>query len=676
VEGMMMVRSAAIFFFLICGIAAAQSNEWPAVLAVPVKPDSTVDSSQLRVSSGAKVFENTQNTNSSVNWGHEFRSWQLRQNCDVVTSNDISVNRQASDFSGSLIRDSVLPKNGSFGLEWSPVMNLSRRTSGGEFYSTNDFGPVMQWNLHELPVRLRGGISASDWNADFPAHLSDLKYDDFHSNVGFYGAFSAGDPMVRLFGQPVYVTTEAFVRAVKMVGIAAINGSALFAHSFGGGDSLFAYYGDSLSNGRERLWGGGQQQYINTPWRIARSLQASGGIKFKERHGIQPAAVYSFRDNSVAYPTLPGVPMDRRTRFQSLNLLAEVKGKIPAVYKGGIRILWGREEWLFKSDLASIADTFRMGPARKDTLTRDSLSIKLNDHQIYRAATDHMIDVTLPRGMSMKYTFSIFRDSKTYDFTYSDSSVRKYDDDDIITMNHHLDFIFPQFRGLNVDAFGDYSVRTENYIKKVRSAANKTKNGYWLGLNVTYRPSERFMLSERIAADAEMDDYFYKKSHLNDPPSYNRRFSSMCTGLWKINDCWELSGRWDENYNDEGVWNGHEYFDSARASSLGTDYYAVVNKVTIYSVELGLAMVRKMFRIESGCRLEDNYIRNFVDSTRTYGTQSGGIGYKLEPFVDFRMSFHRFSIRSRVARLINTLAPDKAVFRKNWDINIAGQAVW
>ena len=146
--------------------------------------------------------------------------------------------------------------------------------------------------------------------------------------------------------------------------------------------------------------------------------------------------------------------------------------------------------------------------------------------------------------------------------------------------------------------------------------------------------------------------------------------------MWKINEYWKLDGRWDENYNDDGVWNGHEYFDSTRASSLGTDYYAVVDKITIYSVELGLAMDRKMFRIESGCRLEDNYIRNFVDSTRTYVTQSGGIGYKLEPFVDFKILYRRFSIRSRVARLINTLASDKAVFRKNWDIHIAGQAVW
>ena len=670
-------RVAAAILMSACGVIASQSNEWPSLFAVPKKADTTVDSVKLRLSSDAKVFETTEKTNSRVDWMPTIASWQLQQRCIAMTSDEwrpYHAKNQQYDFSGSLMRDSVFLNNGSLGLEWTPVANLNLRDTGGGFRATNDFGPVMQLKAYDIPLRIRGGISGTGWNSTLPPHLIDSKYDDFHGDVGFYGAFSAGDPTVKLFGRPVYVTTEAFVRSVKMVGIAAVNGSALFAHELGSGDSLFAFYGDSLSDGKERYWGsaGGQQQYINSPWRIARSQQASGGIKFKERRRIQPAIVYSYTENSVTYPTLAGKPSDVRTRLQSLNLLGETRGKLPVVYKGGIRIWWGSEEWLFKNDLSAVADTFHMTGSREDTLRRDSLTVKLGDHQIYRAATDHRIAVTLPRGISLAYTLSIFRDSKTFTFGYS--GIRNNFDQDAITLNHHLSIQFPQFHGLDAGAFGEYSVYALNYIKKAQSAANQTEDGYCIGFNLVYKPTERFTLSERIRADAEIFDYIYKRSHLDDPPPYNRKFQSLCMGVWKINEQWELNGRWDENYDDDGVWNGHEYFNSTRPDSLGTDYYAIIDKSTRYSVELGLAMVRQKFRIESGLRFEDEYNRSF--SGRAYQTSDNGIGYKVEPFTEFSFRFHWLSLKGRIARLINTLAPDKAVFRKNWDIHLAGQAAW
>jgi hypothetical protein len=276
--------------------------------------------------------------------------------------------------------------------------------------------------------------------------------------------------------------------------------------------------------------------------------------------------------------------------------------------------------------------------------------------------------------MSLEYKLGIFRYSKTYTFKFSKDSVRRKDDDDDITFNHHLNFIFPQFRGLDAEVFGEYSIHSINYLKKEWSAANNTENGYLLGLNFIYKPSERFTISEWLRANAEVFDYFYKRSHLNDPPAYNRRFSSVCTGTWKITDRWELNGRWDENYDDDGVWNGHDYFDTTRPDSLGTDFYAIMNKFTRYSIELGLVMVGQKFRIENGCRLEDEYNRFYQDSA--YQTKDNGVGYKVEPFTVFVFNYHRFSLRGRIARLFNTLAPDKLVFRKNWDIHISGQATW
>jgi hypothetical protein len=677
-------RVAAAVLVFSCGVSAAQSNEWPSLLSVPEKTDTAVDSTRLHLSSDAKVFENTEKTNSRLDWTHEFYSWQLQQRCIFATTYDrpYGATNQLYDFSGSVMRDSVFLTSGSLGLEWTPVSYLNLRDSGGGFQTTGDFGPVMQWNVRDIPVRIRGGVSGSGWNNNLPPHFVDSRLVDFHGDAGMYGAFSAGNPTVKLFGRPLYVTTEAFVRSVSKVGIAVINGSALYAHELVSGDSLFAYYGDSLSNGKERYWGstGGQQQYINSPWRIARSLNASGGIKFKERRSLHPAIVYSYSENSVEYPRLSGIPSDVRTRLQSLNLLAGIKGKMPLVYRGGIRIWWGTEEWLFKNDhLYSVADNFHRGNSQKDTLIEDSLTVKLNDHRIYRAMTDHSVGLTLPHGMSLEYKLGMFRDSKTYNFYILDSilpkdTIRRYDDDDAITVNHLLNFKFPQFHGVDAEVYGEYSVYSLNYLKKQRSAANQTENGYLLGLNLSYKPSERFMLSERATADAELFDYLYKKSHLNEPPPYKRRFSSLCMGVWKISDSWEINGRWDENYYDDGVWNGHEYFDSTRADSLGTDYYAINNKTTDYSVELGLAMVQKKFRIESGCRLQDVYARYF--SNNTYLTNNGGKGYIVEPFAEFLFTYNWLSLKGRIVRIINTLAPDKAVFRRNWDIHLAGQAAW
>jgi hypothetical protein len=673
---MMDYRAAGIVLLFMCSGVAGQSNEWPAVFAVPAKADNAVDSSKVHCSTDVKVFKNTEKTSNRLDWAPAFSSWQLRQRCYFATSYDAAygTTNELYDFSGSLMRDSVLPKSGSLGIEWSPVSYLNLRQSGGGFQTTDDVGPVMQWWPHGIPVRIRGGVSGSGWDYSLPARLVDSRLEDFHGDAGFYGACSAGDPAVRFLGQPLYVNAEAFARSIRQVGIAVIDGAALFGREIRSGDSLFAFYADSLSNGKERYWGssGGQQQYINTPWRIARSLQAAGGFKAGERRKLQPAVVYSYTEHSVSYPTLTGNLSDVRTRLQSLQLLLETKASLRAVYKGGIRISWGTEEWLFNNDLSITA-----GLPFKTEQQIDSLTAKLNDHRIYRAATDHYLEVALPRGMSLEYKLGLFRDSKTYTFEYSNNGVsyHKQDDVDAITLNHRCCLKLPLFHGLDTaEAYGEYSVYTLNYLKKERSSANLTEDGYRLGLNLMHKPSERFMLSERLAADAEVFDYFYKQTHLNDPPPYKRRFSSLCTGVWKIGGMWELDGRWDENYYDDGVWNGRAYFDTTRPDSLGVDYYAIKNKTTDYSVELGLAMVRKQFRIEGGCRFADIFARHF--NGQQYQTDNMGVGYMVEPFTEAQFQYRRFSLKGRIVRLINTLAMDKLVFRKNWDIHIVGQAAW
>jgi hypothetical protein len=139
-------------------VMADRSNEWPTVFTVPEKPDTVVDTTKIRLSSDAKVFETTDKTNSRLEWAPSIASWKLRQRSLVMTSNEwrpYHARNQQYDFSGSLVRDSVLPKNGTLGLEWTPVANLNLRDTGGGFKSTNDFGVMMQWKAYEIPVGIR-----------------------------------------------------------------------------------------------------------------------------------------------------------------------------------------------------------------------------------------------------------------------------------------------------------------------------------------------------------------------------------------------------------------------------------------------------------------------------------------------------------------------------------------
>ncbi len=663
-------------FFLWTG-AIAQSNEWPVLFTVPARPDSMVDSARIKVASDTKVFEDYQKTSNSLEWKPKLQSFRLQQRCLFETSGDVSFDalNQFYDFSGSLMKDSVLPKSGTLGLEWTPTSYLNLRKSGGGFQTTSDLGPVMQWRPHDVPFRVRGGLSGTGWNDSLPGRLIDSRIADFHGDAGFYGAFVIGNPASRFLGKPLYLNIQGFGRSIRQAGIAGLTGSALFAGAARSGDSLFAYYGDSLSDGKENYWGSGtagRAHYMSTPWRIARAMQAAGGVKTRARLGLQPSLIYSYTENSVRYPSGEAALNDVRVRLQSLNLQMHTRENLPMVYKGGIKFSWGAEEWLFGKDLNDITSS--------ETGILETK--RIGDHQKYIAASDHSLGISLPKGFNAEYKLSLFRDSKTYNFSYTDAGIEKrnYDDNDRITVNHHLGIQRQQFHGFDAELFGEYSTYIINYVHKERSAGNATENGYRVGLHCRYQPLERLMLDEKVSADAEITDYLYSEVHrgdslLNgfDPPPSQRRFSSLFTGQWEIGRSWVLDGRWIESYYDKGKWYGREYL---AVDTLRSDYYAIETKTVEYTVELALSWVRQSMRVKSGCLFRDNYDRSFNDRDRQYEPVSNGQGYFLEPFAETQLLFRHFTLKGRIARMVNTLAPDRGQLSKNWDIHLVGSALW
>jgi hypothetical protein len=680
-----MNTGARAFSIVTCIVMAvfAQSNQWPSFFGIPQKVTSRADSARLTISTNAKVFESYEKNQTALEWQPALDAARLVQRGSFETSHE-EMNRatnQYIDLSGKILKDSILPGNGNLGLEWTPVSFLNVRQSGGGFQTTGDLGPLIEMNLYDFPIMIKGGISGNSWSDSLPSPISRSSIEDVHGDAGFYGACRIGDSLRPIPGTSLYANGGAFVRSINQAGLAVATGSALFAQGLGQGDSLFAYYGDSLSNGKENFWGatgvGNRQQYVNTPWRIARSFLAAGGIKSKERFGFQPSVIYSFAENSVAYPTLQSVLSDVKQRMNSLNFQVGTRSSLPVLYQGGLKVSWGDEEWLFGSDISELAFSNRVTPRQLD-----SLRVKLGDYRKYYALSDHALGITLPYGMQMTYKLSAYRDSRTYTFSYkydSDNNgisdtICNNDDNDRITVNNHLGISCSQFHGMDAEAYGEYSIYTLNFLKKERSADNYTENGFRLGLNLQYRPSERFFIDERISADTEISDYLYKQMHLDpfDPPPYKRRFASLLSTVWNPFDGWELHGRWVENLYDNGFWYGSEYRkgDSLKKVS---GFYAIENKTIDYTLEAGCAMVRTIFRLEVGCLFREIYDQRFEENEYRSRLIEGHI---VEPYTEFRLMYKAFSLKGRVTRMIKTEDEDLWQFRKNWDITIMGTALW
>jgi hypothetical protein len=658
--------------------AFAQSNEWPSLFAVPAPAKKAVDSVQYHVSTEVKVFQYLTNAKSTFHWTPRDSAFEFSQKglFEISTYLNSDINNQFYDLSGSVIRKNVLPGNGDFGLEWTPTSYLNLQQSGGQFQTTGDFGPLARFTIRDIPVIIRGGLSGSGWDDSLSPQLMDSKIKDLYGAAGFYGAGSVGDSAQRLFDMPVYLNADVFGRSISQAGRAAVTGRILYADDIGSGDSLFASYGDSLSNGKENIWGSeaGQQRYSSTPWRIARSFQAAGGIKAKERFGLKPGIMYSYAENSVTYPNLQAPLSDFRQRAQTLAMVLHTSDTLRLTCSGGIRFTWGPEEWLFAADLTDAASAF----SGKSGSLLDSLQTKLLDHQKSIVSSENRVAFRIMRGLSLEYSLSAFRDSKTYTFRYQDWSdtVQNNDDNDRITVTHLAGLVAEDAGGWNARLYGELSEHIVNYLKRERSAQNISEQGYRLGLNFSRDFFGTFSFEEKIVADAQSSEYLYKTPRtLSGMPAYQRSLSSFCSGKWRFADTWELLGIWNESYYDNGRWFGRDYFDSSAINSAGRiDYYAIDEKNTDYSLEFGLAKKTGRYFIEGGCRVQDVFNRRFT--SMKYENVSLENGYTIEPFAVILLTYNRLAFKGRVSRIINTLERDKWELSRNWDIRVVGQASW
>ena len=643
-----------------------QAYQWPLFFS-PAMRDTTHDSSRVKVTTQDKVFENDESTLSGIVWDPHLATCHFLQRFLLQTSGDIGFHatNQFYDLSGSIVKDSLLPGNGSLGLEWSPRSYYDLRESGSGFESTVDLGPVMQWHIDSVPLTVRGGVSGTAWDDTLPSSLGQATIDSSNGAIGYYGGFSLGDSTAKFFGLPIYLSAQALGRSIQQDGIAVLTGSALLAQKLSTGDSIFAYFGDSLSNGKENYTAAsssGGLQYLSSPWRIAQSLQASGGIKFKERFFLQPAFYYSYSDKSVEYPNHTSNPSDVQDILQSYCIMLSSDTAAHIIYRGGLRISSGNENWLFDQDFS------RFGSSSYKYNHEDSLDItaKLQDHQIYIAAADQYLGLKLPHDWILEYKLTAYRDSKTYSPFAGDSS--NYNTNDQITINNHLDLALGGNHKWTGNVYGEYATYTVNYLDREESAQNSVQAAYRLGLNVKYQPSDRFLLNERIDANAEITSWMYDSFHVvsSDPPPYQRMFSSNFSSKWDCSKTIELTGRWTETYADNGVWEASEYIPAKDDSILRSNYYGITFKSLENTLALGTGLIMVWGKAEAGCEIQENFSMPVVNGAFTINKS-----WLTEPYIDLGVHYHRVSLKGKVTRMITRVENESG-----WNIGITGQALW
>jgi hypothetical protein len=653
---------------MVCGLAHSQGIQWPYDLQA-ASPDQNPgqDSSRTEFVSRQNYYINTFTNKDSFSIARVGPSSTVRQTAlyDLNYNTFAGSRNQYFDLSGAALRTGLISPGLSLGIDWTPVLILNSNATNQAVLGSLDMGPVARMNYFHIPMVMRGGYAGKRWGDSVaPGTIPLGSGARLLADNGYYGAFEIGSFSAPLPYGPLFASVHGYGRNMETSKLIAGVGSALIAQGFPTGDSLFLAYNDSLVDGRDASLSeaeAGKSRYINNSRRIERSFQASGGIKGKYRLFLQPALTYSFSRYSIRFPSNGILTGDRRATDNAVTMMLRTDTTLRINYHGGLRIDWEREEKLGGENIIMKVNS--------DSSNIDSLNVKINDYNGYKATMDHSVSVYSPGGIGFQYTFSISRYAQTYPLYYMKNSerVQNYNDNDWIVQSHHLDATVFSHRSRKITISGDYSSNVRYYLDSARSADNATDQLYRLGLSLSGNPASTVRLEEDAQIEAKQTTYefpFVQARSQNYPP-YSRRFTSKLSLNWNYSNRDTLLAQWSEMYSDQGYWYNSDYRDKSDTMPFTAgNYYAILGKTWDHGITLeAVHSMNERLTLAAGSSLRNIYELEF--KSRRYIPNQSMIKYVMTPFIRLTSAMNdNMRVQVAVRRYIDTITDDY------WDFTI------
>jgi hypothetical protein len=640
-----------------------QAGEWPFLLGIP-RPAVATDSNRTEYGSDQNLYIRTFKAKDSLAISKNTASYGFNQNFDFELTNDswFDTKDQYFDLSGETIKKGF-PLGISAGLEWTPVLLLKQKSSLQGMLGSVEAGPVVKFAPLGIPISLHGGASGRGIN-DSLTSISTSQLGLLQRDKGYYAGAELGAPAKPLPFLPLYINANGYGRSMGTSKLLAGTASALFYYGFPSGDSLFARYDDSLTNGRDAFLGQaqGKPHVIDDPEKNERSYELLAGIRGKPRYFFIPGAYYSYSEHTLSYAGEFG---NRKNTANTVGAVLKTDPLFLVSYSGGITLTWEREDRhaFFASQTSGGSNL----PPNLFMIDREGNVVSLDDNQGYRISMIHSLSKYFSNGMGAEYISDISRFSKDYPnfFVVNGDTVRRDPplDNDIIINRQKVTLVPIPSAWAKMTVFGEYSKNLTNYIRKEMSGNNTIDWFYRVGGTFDATIFERCTLSEALSADAKVTRYVFPETKRGKPPPYSRKLSSLAVLDAAVTGWLNLKTEWGETYWDYGTWNGREYLDSsslalAQQAAAYKDYYAIVDKTWQHSLTLSAAVrLFDLCFINAGCSYQYLDVRQFDQVTREYSltnyagsrvSPTASLSYQIGPQLLFKAAVVRtFDIRDK-----------------------------
>lgn len=650
----------SVLFLIVISVFAVfgQTDFWPEVLTAPLTEE-PADSNKVEIMAVQDLRMDIYQTNNSISLLRNDSLKEVEQICHYELFNDhnLGIQNHYLDLSGSISRKNFPFKFSSLGMEWVPNAVLNRRKNSSNAIGSMRIGPTIGIDYLNMPIRLSGGGAVDVWHNELPHEPGFDDLTEAEEDPGFYGGISVGDNRKPLIERiPFYAEGSIFGRYMKSGNNSKItNGevNALFYRDVVFADTFFIYCADTLLIGRTAFLSeqeGGSAKYSSTPDRTNNSLQATCGLKDIGTFFLKPSVTYRWRLFSVTYPLYEEIIGDERLISHTIAFMIKNEASRIINYNGGISFAFENEDWLFKD----FKDTL---PIEATEDNKDSLVENLKDYEGFYAQMYHTIGKRFKNNFEFVYSFDINRYRKIYPnfYTVGRDTTRTNNDKDNVDHTHSLDVTLFSSPRMKLAVFGEYTRNETVYLRKERSARNKTGRIYRLETSLYINPEDSTGLKETIGAFAKNEEYHFPEFN-NDPPQLLRKFYSKLYGGWEINDHLMFEGSWNEIYSDDGYWSESEYRNT-KDSNDDNSYYAIESKSVESSIELiGSYQFFNNFTVRIGSLFQYIYYREWDYNEEKYNKHNI---YYLIPFIEMNAQlFDRAFVNARIERYMDPNADD------------------